>query len=102
MYVSTCNLNTLSPGNPDHFHCDHVSVVEIFNGSRLDFENFRIKNQLVKCEMGVKQYDSFIGSPEFPGLELMNEKQNIYIHTSFRQPKLINFYGSESKGWLGN
>lgn len=32
--------------------------------------------------MGVKQYDSFIGSPEFPGLELMNEKQNIYIHTS--------------------
>lgn len=52
--------------------------------------------------MGVKQYDSFIGSPEFPGLELMNEKQNIYIHTSFRQPKLINFYGSESKGCLGN
>lgn len=29
--------------------------------------------------MGVKQYDSFIGSPEFPRLELMNGMQNIYI-----------------------
>lgn len=27
--------------------------------------------------MGVKQYDSFIGSPEFPRPELMNGKQNI-------------------------